>query len=409
MAELLEELKVRGFVALVSNDAGLAERLRRGPITLYCGFDPSNSSFTVGNLLGIMLLAHFQRAGHRPIVLMGGGTGMVGDPSGKTTQRPLLSVEEIRRNQEMQRAQLGRYLDFDGERALLLNNADWLLELRYVEFLREIGRHFTVNQLLQHETYRERLEGEGLSVIEFNYALLQAYDFLHLYREYGCILQTGGKDQWFNILAGTELIRRAAGGDAFALVTPLLAASSGQKMGKSEQGAVWLDPERTSPFAFYQFWRNAEDADVERFLALYTFLPMDEVRRLGRLEGADLNRTKEILAFEATKITHGVESAEDAQERARALYGGGDKTAAPTTELSAEDVGDGLSVVDALVRAGLAASKQDARRVIEQGGAYVDEERVEGANARLGPEQLTGEGVLLRRGKKDYRRLVVRG
>ena len=408
MTDLLDELRARGFIADISDEARLRAALRK-PITLYCGYDPTNSSLTVGNLLGVMLLAHFQRAGHRPIVLMGGGTGMVGDPSGKTTARRVLSVEEIQSNLESQRGQFGRYLD--GGEWLQLNNADWLLELRYIEFLRDIGRHFTVNQLLQHETYRAQLEGEGLSFVEFNYALVQAYDFLHLYREHGCILQTGGRDQWFNILAGTELIRRVEGGQAFALVTPLLTTASGQKMGKSEQGAVWLDPRRTSPYDYYQFWINTEDADVERFLALYTFLPLEEARRLGRLEGADLRVAKEVLAFEATALTHGRAAAEEAQATSRALFGGeGVAEAAPTTALDAAELADGgLSVVDALVRAGLAASKREARDLIAGGGAYLNGERIVRADLHLRVTDLAGAGVLLRAGKKRYHRLVLKG
>ncbi len=408
MSDLLAELRARGFVALVSDEDGLRAALEREPITLYCGFDPTNTSLTVGNLLGVMLLAHFQRHGHRPIVLMGGGTGMVGDPSGKITQRQMLSLDDIRRNLEHQRGQFARYVNFENGAALQLNNADWLLELRYVEFLRDIGRHFSVNQLLQHDTYRQRLEGDSLSVIEFNYALLQAYDFLHLYREHGTMLQTGGQDQWFNILAGTELIRRAAGGQAFALVTPLLTTSGGQKMGKSEKGAIWLDPERTSPYEYYQFWINTEDADVERFLALYTFLPLDEVRALGRLEGADLRQAKERLALEATALTHGLAAAEQARDTSRALFAGqGDAESVPATTVERKTIDDGLSIVDALVRAGLASSNRAARDLVRQGGAYLNGARVERADLRLAATDFEPEGALLRAGKKQFHRLVL--
>ncbi len=425
MTDLLDELKERGFVALISDEEGLHEALR-APITLYCGFDPSNRSLTVGNLLQVMLLAHFQRAGHRPIAVMGGGTGMIGDPSGKTSQRPLLSEEEIRTNLACLKTQFQRFLDFSDRRALQLDNAAWLLQLRYISFLREIGRHFTVNQLLQHETYRQRLEGEGLSLIEFSYALLQAYDFLHLYRAYDCILQVGGKDQWFNILTGTELIRRAAGGRAFALVTPLLMTASGEKMGKTEAGAVWLDADRTSPYEYYQFWVNTEDADVERFLALFTFLPLDEVRALGRLRGADLRQAKEVLAFEATRLAHGVQAAAAAQATSRALFGGktsatieaeatikgearlvAQATAMPTTVVAEAQLAQGLSIVDALVQTGLAASNRAARDLIAQGGAYLNGARVERADVRLTLADFKDGAALLRAGKKRYHRLVL--
>src|SRR5215217_8497642 len=333
----------RGFVYQSSNDQALRAALTR-PMTLYCGYDPTASSLTVGHLVPIMMLAHLQRAGHRPIALVGGGTTMVGDPTGKTEIRQMLSKEQIANNQISIQSQLSRYLDFSNDRALMVNNADWLLDLRYIDFLREIGRHFSVNQMLQHETYRERLQGSGLSFIEMNYVLLQAYDFLHLYREYGCTLQVGGSDQWFNILAGTELIRRADGGEAFALVAPLITTASGAKMGKTEAGAVWLSPERTSPYDFYQFWVNTEDPDVARFLRWFTFLPEDEIQRLESLEGADLRHAKEILAFEVTRIVHGESAATEAQQAARALFGGdgGSLEAVPTTTLPSDSLTDGI-------------------------------------------------------------------
>ena len=424
----------RGFVHQTSNDQALREALRR-PITLYCGYDPSAASLHVGNLVQIMMLAHLQRAGHRPIGLVGGGTSMVGDPSGKTEARPLLSREQIKENLEGIKAQLGQYLRFDEGRALMVDNADWLLELQYVDFLREIGRHFSVNQLLQHETYRARLQGSGLSFIELNYALLQAYDFLHLYREYDCRLQVGGSDQWFNILAGTELIRRVEGAEAFALVSPLITTASGAKMGKTEVGAVWLSAERTSPYAYYQFWINTEDADVGRFLRLFTFLPEDEIRRLTSLQGADIRDAKERLAFEATALAHGQEAAQEAQDASRALFRdlrSGDSSGPlseastvtgmpeakdsavlsevanviPTTAIPAERLAEGVEVVDALVLSGLAPSKGAARRLIQQGGAYLGDRRVESPERRLTGEDLGADGLLLRVGKKRYHRLV---
>lgn len=397
----------RGFVYQSSNDQALREVLKR-PITYYCGYDATASSLTAGHLVPIMMLAHLQRAGHRPIALVGGGTTMVGDPTGKTEMRKMLSLEEIGRNQEAIKGQLAHFLDFSNDRALMLNNADWLLKLGYIEFLREIGRHFSVNQMLQHETYRDRLNGSGLSFIELNYVLCQAYDFLHLYREHGCVMQVGGSDQWFNILAGVELIRRADGGEAFALVAPLITTASGAKMGKTEGGAVWLDPERTSPYAFYQYWVNTEDPDVGRYLRWFTFLPDDEIKRLAALEGAELRVAKERLAFEVTRLVHGEQAAIEAQQSARALFGGGggDLAAVPTTTVAADRVTNGIEVVELLVLGDLASSRGAARRLIQQGGVYLGEQRVEAADLRISGEQLSGDGLLLRAGKKRFHRFV---
>ncbi len=395
----------RGFVHQASNGAALREALRR-PITLYCGYDATASSLHVGSLVTIMLMAHLQRAGHRPIGLVGGGTTLVGDPSGKTEARPLLSREQIRENMRGIRAQLGRYLDFEGGRALMLDNADWLLELKYVEFLREIGRHFSVNQLLQHETYRERLQGSGLSFIELNYALLQAYDFLHLYREYDCRLQVGGSDQWFNILAGTELIRRVAGGEAFALVTPLIATASGAKMGKTAAGAVWLNPDLLSPYDYWQFWRNTEDGDVGRFLRLFTLLPMAEIARLEALAGAEINEAKKVLATEATALLHGREAAAEAEETARKTFEQGELAESlPTVEVPGAVLEAGLGVLTAFGPdyAGLVPSTSEARRQIKGGGLKVNDRTVTDERAVLRPRDLTPEGVIkLSFGKKKH-------
>ena len=398
----------RGFVYQSSNDQALRAALTR-PMTLYCGYDPTASSLTVGHLVPIMMLAHLQRAGHRTIALVGGGTTMVGDPTGKTEMRQMLSKEQIASNQEGIKAQLGRYLDFSDGRAQMVNNADWLMGLGYIDFLREIGRHFSVNQMLQHETYRDRLQGSGLSFIELNYVLLQAYDFLHLYREYGCTLQVGGSDQWFNILAGAELIRRADGGEAFALVAPLITTASGAKMGKTEAGAVWLSPERTSPYDFYQFWVNTEDADVGRFLRFFTFFPEDEIKRLAALEGAELRTAKEILATEVTRIVHGAATAEEAKQAARALFGGsgGSLDAVPTTAVPAERLADGIDVVELLVLGALAPSRGAARRLIEQGGAYLGDRRVDAPDSRVTRDQLGQDGLLIRAGKKRFHRFIV--
>lgn len=398
----------RGFVYQSSNDQALRAALAR-PLTLYSGYDPTATSLTVGHLVPIMMMAHLQRAGHRTLALVGGGTTMVGDPTGKAEARVMMTLEQIAVNQEAIKLQLARYLDFTEGRAIMLNNADWLLKLGYIDFLREIGRHFSVNQMLQHETYRNRLEGSGLSFIELNYVLLQAYDFLHLYREYGCTLQVGGSDQWFNILAGSELIRRADGGEAFALVCPLITTASGAKMGKTEAGAVWLSPERTTPYAFYQFWVNTEDADVGRFLRYFTFLPEDEIKRLAALEGAEMRTAKEILAFTVTSIVHGEAAATEAQQAARALFGGdgGSLEHVPTTTVPADRLAEGIEIVELLVLGSLAPSRGAARRLIGQGGVSLGEQRIDAPDLRITVDELGGDGVLVRAGKKRFHRFIV--
>jgi tyrosyl-tRNA synthetase len=404
---VLDTLRERGFLEQVSDEAGVRAALDHGSVTLYCGYDPTAPSLTVGNLLSVMLLAHFQRAGHRPIVVIGGGTGMIGDPSGRTEMRQLLTPEQLAANMAGQRTQFGRYLDFSGGRALMVNNGEWLLPLTYIEFLRDIGQHFSVNQLLQHSTYRDRLASEGLNFIELNYALLQAYDFLHLYRQYRCVLQIGGADQWFNILAGADLIRRMERAEAYALTTPLIVTAAGEKMGKTAAGAVWLDADRTSPYAYYQFWINTADLDVERFLALFTFLPMEEVHALGSLEGADLRRAKEVLAYEATKLTHGEEAADKAQAESRALFGGdGHGEGAPTTRIPFARIEAGIPLVDLLVEMGVASSKRAARDLIKQGGAYVNGERVGTLDTVIDGRSLREGTVLVRAGKKRFHRVV---
>ncbi len=410
-------LAERGFIAQVSDEAGLRAALER-PVTLYCGYDPTATSLHIGHQLTLMALAHFQRHGHRPIALLGGGTGMIGDPTDKAATRPLLTIEQIERNIEALRPQFARFLDFGAgagrRRALLLNNADWLLGLSYIGFLRDIGKHFSVNQLLSHSTYRDRLEGSSLNFIEINYVLLQAYDFLHQYREFGCTLQIGGGDQWFNVLAGADLVRRVEGGQAFALVTPLLTTASGEKMGKTAAGGerIWLDPAQTSTYDYYQFWINVEDDRVEQFLKLYTFLPLDEIAELARLEGADLRRAKEILAFEATRIAHGEEAARRAQGAARALFSGGSGGEGasgenvPTTTVPRATLEAGVPLVELLVTAGLCSSRGEARRLIEQGGAYVNGEPATGVDQIVTAASLMDGALLLRAGKKRYQRVV---
>ncbi len=410
VANVYDVLVGRGFVKDVSDEQGLRAALER-PITFYIGFDPTASSLHVGNLLGVMAMTWMQRYGHRPIALVGGGTGLVGDPTGRTTGRPMLTYEQIEENMRGQKSQLQHYLDFSEGRALMVNNAEWLTKLNYIEFLRDFGVHFSVNQMLAMETYKTKLESEaGLSFLEFNYALLQAYDFLTLYREYSCILQMGGSDQWANSLAGADLIRRVEGGQAYVLVTPLLTTASGAKMGKSQSGSVWLDPEKVSPYQYYQYWINSEDPDVERWLALYTFLPMEEVRELGRLQGAEIRKAKEVLAFEATKITHGEEAAREAQAASRALFGGGagSMEGVPTTEIGAGELAEGIAASQLFAMMGLAGSRGEARRLIQQGGAYVNGERVDSVDQSITPHDLVEGSLFLRAGKKKYHRVVVK-
>jgi len=401
-------LKERGFIYQVTDEEELEELLGSKKITCYIGFDPTAKSFHVGNLLPILALMHFQRCGHRPIALLGGGTGLIGDPSGKKEARPLMSPQELEENSRYLQRQLARFLDFEGGRALLLNNAEWLTKLNYIEFLRDIGRHFSVNRMLQAETYKLRYETTGLNLVEFNYMLLQAYDFLYLWKHYGCLLQMGGSDQWANICAGIELIRRAEEGKAYGLVFPLLTTATGEKMGKTEKGSVWLDPELTSPYEFYQYWINVDDRDVERFLALFTFLPMDEVKRLGSLQGEEIRKAKEILAFEVTKIVHGEEEAKKAREVSRALFGkeGRVKSGIPTTEIKSSELEAGILAYKLLVITGLAGTKSEARRLISQGGAYINDKRIESFDQKITTADLEEGAIILRVGKKKYHRVV---
>lgn len=401
MAEhVLDTLAERGFLEQTTDEAALRELLK-STTTCYVGFDPTASSLHVGHMLPVMGLAHLQRAGHRPIALVGGGTALIGDPSGKTEMRRMLTRDDIDANAEGIRSQLGRFLDFDGG-ALLLNNADWLAPLNYIEFLRDIGVHFSVNRMLAAESYRARLE-TGLNFIEFNYMLLQAYDFLVLHQRHGCRVQMGGNDQWGNILAGVDLTRRVEGQEVHGVTFPLIMTASGAKMGKTAQGAVWLDAARTTPYDFYQFWINTEDPDVGRFLGLFTFLPMDEVRRLGALTGADLRQAKETLAYEVTRLVHGEAEADKARAASRALFGGGgDLESVPTFELSAERLAAGLEAFVLFTEAGLAKSRGEARRLIEQGGAYVNGEPITAIDQRLSATDLNEGAMLLRAGKKKY-------
>jgi tyrosyl-tRNA synthetase len=411
----LEYLQQRGFVQDVSDADGLRAAFDRGMVTTYYGCDPTAPSLHIGNLVGIMVLASLQRFGHRPIALGGGGTTLVGDPTGKTATRAVMTPEEIEVNLARILTQFDRHLDFEGGRfgnnppALLLNNADWLLKLGYIEFLRDIGRHFSVNEMLAAETYKIRLETTGLNFVEFNYRLVQAYDYLHLYRAEACTLQIGGSDQWGNIVAGVDLIRRADSAKSFALVWPIIAASSGSKMGKSEGNAIWIDPQRTTPYDYYQYWVNTEDVDVARFLRIFTFLPEERIADLTAVSGPALREAKRVLAYEATKLTHGQEAANEAQEAAGALFGRGAQTldaddpTIPTTEIPTAEA-ENLTIADAFVRAGLCDSRGDARRQAAQGGLSIDSTPVENVDLPFAPD---GGTTLLRRGKKRYRRVVV--
>jgi tyrosyl-tRNA synthetase len=407
MENVLDVLIERGFVQQISDKDGLRKRLEQ-PITLYNGYDATADSFHVGNLVSIMMLAWFQRYGHRPIALLGGGTTLVGDPSGRETSRPMLSEGEIARRVAMFRDQFGRFLNFDGGRALLLNNAEWLTKLNFVEFMRDIGSRFSVNEVLRLEAYRTRLEAGGMTFLELSYVLMQSYDFLYLHKNHDCVLQTGGSDQWGNSIMGADLIRRVTGSEAFVLTVPLIKMSGGRKMGKSEEGAIWLSADLLSPYDYYQFWRNTPDTDVERFLTLFTFLPMGQVRALGRHHGAELNQAKEVLAFETTRLLHGEEEARRSQNAARALFAHeGSEEEVPSVEVPRRRLDEGMPVADLFREAGLVPSANEARRQIQQGGLSINGTRVTDSRAVIDLSSFDGRHLLLRRGKKDYRRIVV--
>lgn len=402
---VLDILKERGFLHQLTHEDEIAELLAKEKITFYIGFDPTADSLHVGHFLGMMVMAHMQRAGHRPICLIGGGTAMVGDPSGKTDMRKMMTMETIRHNGECFKKQMRRFIDFNDDKALMVNNADWLLQLNYVGMLRDVGASFSVNRMLTAECYKQRLE-RGLTFLEFNYMIMQAYDFLELHRQTGCVMQMGGADQWSNILAGADLIRRKESKPAYGLTFTLLTTSDGRKMGKTEKGALWLDPEKTSPYDFYQYWRNVDDADVQKCLALLTFLPMVEVRRLGALKDQEINTAKKVLAYEVTQLVHGREEADKAQQAAEALFGGaGALDNAPTVSISRAMIGSKL--VDVLAAAGIFASKGEGRRLIQGGGLYVADVKVADPEAVLGADVFEGDSVLIRKGKKSYHRLVL--
>jgi len=427
MKSVYDILSERGFVEQVTDEAEARRMLAGEPVTCYIGFDPTATSLHIGSLVPIMSLAHMQRAGHKPIALVGGGTAMIGDPSGKTEMRQVLSKEKIDENAEAIKKQLSQYLDFGEGNAQLVNNADWLLPLKYIEFLRDIGRFFSVNRMLAAESYRMRLE-TGLNFIEFNYMLLQAYDFLYLFQNQNCLLQMGGNDQWGNIVAGIDLVRRVEGKQAYGITFPLITTSLGTKMGKTEKGTVWLDGRLTSPHEYYQYWINSTDDDVERFMALFTFLPIEEVREVRKLNDADRNKAKAVLAFEATKVTHGEEAAVGAWRAASAAFGTkpveaslfpsstiprqkaeADVSAIPAVEKRRVDFGEGIPAFELFHEVGLCKSRGEARRNLEQGGGYVNGEPIKTFDEKIGLCHITSDGeILLRKGKKTYFRIVVR-
>ena len=403
-----EELQARGLIAQVTNEEEIRKMVNEGRAVFYIGFDPTADSLHVGHFMALCLMKRLQMAGNKPIALIGGGTGMVGDPSGRSDMRTMMTVETIQHNCDCFKKQMSRFIDFSEGKAMMVNNAEWLMNLNYIDFLREIGPHFSVNNMLRAECYKQRME-KGLSFLEFNYMLMQSYDFYELFQRYGCNMQFGGDDQWSNMLGGTELIRRKLGKDAHAMTITLLLNSEGKKMGKTQSGAVWLDPNKTTPFEFYQYWRNVGDADVLKCLRMLTFLPLEQIDEMDKWEGSQLNQAKEILAYELTSLVHGEEEAKKAQESARALFAGGAAAEMPTAEISDADLSDGsIDLLSIVQKSGLCASRSEARRNVEQGGVSVDGEIVKDIKAVYTKEQLSGEGIVVKRGKKNFRRVVVK-
>ena len=406
--QVFEELRARGLLAQLTDEEEIRELVNAGKATFYIGFDPTADSLHVGHFMALCLMKRLQMAGNKPIALLGGGTGMIGDPSGRSDMRTMMTRETIDHNCECFRRQMSKFIDFSEGKAILANNADWLLDLNYVELLRDVGACFSVNRMLTAECYKQRME-KGLSFLEFNYMIMQSYDFLMLYQKYGCNMQFGGDDQWSNMLGGTELIRRKLGKDAYAMTITLLLNSEGKKMGKTQSGAVWLDPNKTSPFEFYQYWRNVSDADVLKCLRMLTFLPIEQIDEMDKWEGSQLNQAKEILAFELTKLVHDEEEASKAQESARALFGGGNAAEMPTAELMAADLTDGnIDILDLLVKSGLVASRSEGRRAVEQGGVTMEGEKFTDFRAVFAGEDFHGEGKVLKRGKKNFKRIIVK-
>ncbi len=409
MDNVYDILKERGFVEQVTDEEAVRKLFSIEKVTAYVGFDPTADSLHVGNLLGLMVLAHLQRSGHRPIAIIGDGTALVGDPSGKTEMRQMLSREKISENAQKIEAQIGRYIKLDGKNGLAIHNAEWLENLKYIDFLREIGRHFSVNRMLAAEAYKIRMQ-TGLSFLEFNYQVLQAYDFLVLYKKYNCKIQLGGDDQWGNILAGVDLIRKVTRGEAEGITWPLLTTAGGQKMGKTAKGAIWLDPVKTSPYEFYQYWINVDDRDVKRFLAYFTFLPLSEINELCKVSGEKLRKAKEVLAYEATKITHGEKEAQKAREASKSVFEkvGGDLSAVPSTSIDKKRLENGILAVDLFAEVGLTSSKSEARRLVKQGGAYINDKKVPNVEFVVDLAEFKDGYILLRAGKKRFHRIILK-
>ena len=406
---LYDELVARGLIAQVTDEAEIKDLINNGKATFYIGFDPTADSLHVGHFMALCLMKRLQMAGNKPIALIGGGTAMIGDPSGRTDMRQMMTPETIQHNCYCFKKQMSRFIDFSDGKALMVNNADWLMDLNYIDVLREVGAHFSVNRMLTAECYKQRME-KGLSFLEFNYMIMQSYDFYTLYQKYGCNMEFGGDDQWSNMLGGTELIRRKLGKDAYAMTINLLLNSEGKKMGKTQSGAVWLDPNKTSPFDFFQYWRNVSDADVLKCIRMLTFLPLEEIDAMESWEGAQLNQAKEILAFELTKLVHGEEEANKAKEASHALFaGGGDSAHMPTLELTAADFADGdLDILALLVKAELAPSRSDARRAVQQGGVSVADEKVTDIQTTYGADAFGADGLVVKRGKKKFVKIVLK-
>ena len=404
---LYDELVARGLIAQVTNEEEIKKMINEGKATFYIGFDPTADSLHVGHFMALCLMKRLQMAGNKPIALLGGGTGMIGDPSGKSDMRKMLTPETIQHNIDCFKKQMSRFIDFSDGKAIMVNNADWLMDLNYIDVLREVGACFSVNKMLSFECYKQRWE-RGLTFLEFNYMIMQSYDFYHLFKTVGCNLEFGGDDQWSNMLGGTELIRRKLGKDAYAMTITLLLNSEGKKMGKTQKGAVWLDPNKTSPFEFYQYWRNVSDADVMKCLKMLTFLPIEQILEMEHWEGSQLNTAKEILAHELTELVHGKEEADKAEAGAKALFAGGADADIPTTTLTEADLQDGsIDILGLLVKSGLSASRSEARRSVEQGGVSVNGEKVTDVKTQYAGEDLQGEGITLKRGKKSFKKIVM--
>ena len=405
---IFDELKARGLLAQLTDEEEIKELINNGKATFYIGFDPTADSLHVGHFMALCLMKRLQMAGNKPIALIGGGTGMVGDPSGRSDMRSMMTKETINYNCECFKKQMSRFIDFSEGKALMVNKAEWLMDLNYIEFLREVGPHFSVNNMLRAECYKQRME-KGLSFLEFNYMIMQSFDFYELYKRYDCNMQFGGDDQWSNMLGGTELIRRKLGKDAYAMTITLLLNSEGKKMGKTQKGAVWLDPNKTSPFEFYQYWRNVADADVLKCLRMLTFLPLEQIEEMDQWEGSQLNQAKEILAYELTNLVHGEEEAGKARESARALFSAGVAADMPTTELTEEDFMEGvIDMISVLCKSGLVSSRSEGRRAIEQGGVMLGNEKITDVKASFGKDTFAGEGAVVKRGKKNFRKVLLK-